>query len=196
MIASGGNTLTISYLSVTIFTPSITGIACFIATFGYCITNFSICVILVIKSTVGSSTNGAVRLNLTGSSSATMVGLIELSSTSAGVEVLCSVTFPFVVCINVITICRNRLTICNLGFTILTPSIAGIACCVATLGYSITYFGIFMFTSSTLDGDFACNTFKIKIIKIEIINVAIVVSNPNIIISCSSRRIDSKYQSS
>ena len=73
-----------------------------------------------------------------------MVGLIELSSARASVEVLCSVALPFAVCINVVASCGDSLTICNLGFAVLTPSIAGVSCFVAAFSCRITDFGVFM----------------------------------------------------
>ena len=195
MISSGGNTRTISYFGVTIFTPSITSIACCIAALCYRITNFCIYVILIIEFAVSSSTSGAVCLNLTSSSTTAMVDLIKLSTARASVEMLCSVAFPLTICINMVASCRNSLTVSNLGITILTPSITSVTCIFTVTSYSITNLGIFVFASCTLNSNLTSNSIKIKIVKIEIVDVTVIISNPNIVISCSSRRINSEYQS-
>ena len=133
------NGLTICYLCVTAGAICITGITFLIAR-GFFLT-YKVCtagMIGAINFAVCSFTNRANCPVFTSSSTTTMVCIIELRSTATSVIVLCSVAFPFTVCINVIAGCRNYITICNLGFAIFTPSVAGVSCFVATLSCRIT----------------------------------------------------------
>ena len=140
------NSLTICNLGVTTGAIRIAGITFFIAR-GFFL-SYKVCtpnVVLIVKITIGSFANGTNCLIFTSSSATAMVGLIELSSARASVEVLCSVALPFAVCINVVASCGDSLTICNLSFAVLTPSVASISCFVTAFNCRITDFSIYVF---------------------------------------------------
>ena len=129
-------------LSIAVGTPGIAGVAGILTRRSCSITDLSVLVVVSVQLAVGSATDRAVCLNLTGCLTAGVVSLVELGATCAGVEVLSFVGLPLAVGINMITGCINGSTSCDLSVAVGTPGIAGVAGILTSRFCSIADFSV------------------------------------------------------